>query len=173
MIKSSITLFLDIDGVFNISTPNGQTMMLDHKHVWPIPMTIPLLQAIDHDASITPVWITHWGEGAHAWNEYADTRRWEVAYPLAPHTQTTMGYLFPILYDKPLAIQYYLRQHPGLRSIWMQDGFPTVSFDWARQNRVHLIDTTQEPLRRLLLHSYTDAETLLSMILSSAQEARV
>ncbi|GAC1468814.1 MAG: hypothetical protein PVS3B3_35240 [Ktedonobacteraceae bacterium] len=148
-----IILFLDIDGVFNISNPDVPATHIGGLVTWPLPMTIPLLKAIDQDKQITPIWMSHWGPISHAWNTYAGTSQWGIGYPLSPHDEAKAHYLYPDsdVDSKVLAIQYYLRLHPATRAIWLEDGFPTVPPRWAEQNNVQLIDTNKEPLHSLLL----------------------
>lgn len=171
--QPSITLFLDIDGVLNISNPSTVALLLNDKMIWPIPMTVPFLNAIEQDAYVIPVWMSHWGEDAHAWNDFAGTKHWDIGYPLTLSDETNAKRLYPLLDGKTLAVQYYLHFHPTSHAVWMQDGFPTVPPLWPEQNNAALIDATREPLHGLLLSSDTNAERLLSMILSVAKETHV
>jgi hypothetical protein len=146
---TSYILFADIDGCFN-NAETGSEKVIGGRQAYPVSISIPLLRAIDKDTSITPVWMTHWGKDATAWNRYSCTKSWPVAYPLSPEKEKRAQKRYPELTDKCLAIAMYLENHLYAKPVFFQDGFPTVNPDWIKENDILLIDTTIEPLRTVL-----------------------
>lgn len=154
-------VFIDIDGVLSIPGYGLPQEIIDNRVAYPIPLANALLQAIDQDSRLQPVWMTHWGESALAWNDRAGTRRWPVGFPL--HDEAD---------DKPLAIQYYLSQYgqSGNRATWVQDGFSPATYVWAEQANVRIIDTNKEPLHSLLL---SDQTGMVSDVMRSLEKIAV
>jgi hypothetical protein len=150
-LNEGITLFLDIDGVLNIPQEGIPMVRIPLSGLWvhPIPHVHAFLQAIDKSEHIHPVWLSRWGKAAHGWNDCTKTSHWEVGYPIdaakarevCPDTNST----------KQLAVEYYLHCHPDTNAVWMEDGFDDKEREWARKNRILLLDTLIDPLRSLLL----------------------
>jgi hypothetical protein len=131
--------------------------------VWPIPHVHALLQSIDQDKRISPVWMTSWGKKAHDWNEYTQTSYWEIGYPC----------LDPDVSGKPLAIQHYLHRHKSKSAVWIEDGFSAEDKAWSVDNGVLLLDTLKDSLRYLLLCEDDKAiHYLIDMIVDICIEAK-
>lgn len=147
-----IILFLDIDGVFNQAD--------DSQSMSPIPNAAAILRAIDQDSRISPVWLSHWGEQSTAWNDYAGTQHWPVAFPFVEGND-----------NKALALHnYFYSNYPDNfpLAIWMQDGFEPADYTWAEYSGVKLLDTTEEPIRSLLLSdNVEDAIQLVNMLVGN------
>lgn len=151
---NNIVLFADIDGVFNNAKADAKKSILNKRSVFPIPLAISLLRAINNNTMISPVWLSHWGESSIAWNRYSATRKWPIAFPLSSEEQIKAKQLYPMYDDKVLAIMWYLHQHTYTQSVWIQDSFPTVDPKWAEKYDVSLLDTTQSPLKDILMSKH-------------------
>jgi hypothetical protein len=143
-----IPLFLDIDGVFSIKHEHIQSERINGIKVHPIPMCAALLQALDRDPAISPVWLTSWGDMAQAWNKRYGTAKWPVAYPLDVADAAKADRQFPRLHnnkpdDKLIAVWWYLRDLPKDTPVmWMEDGFAVETVMWAHERgNARLIDT--------------------------------
>lgn len=159
-----ITIFFDIDGVLNIQRESAQSVQMPcGLWVWPIPHVHALLQAIDQDKRIHPVWMSSWGKKAHDWNEHTRTSHWEIAYPCPD----------PNVSGKPLAIQHYLHHHPCRNTVWIEDGFTAEDKVWAMDNGVLLLDTLKDSLQYLLLSEDNKAiHYLIEMIVDTCIEVK-
>jgi hypothetical protein len=156
--SESITLFLDIDGVFNMDNADLPTEMIGDREAHPIPQASTILQALDQDDRFNPVWVSHWGKDSNLWNYRANIWRWIACFPLADSDSVS----------KPFAMQHYLDLIDGHGGIWVQDGFADDERQWAVENGVKLVDTTEEPVRSLLLSDSVDAaRELIDMLVGS------
>lgn len=157
-------LFLDVDGVFSI--PNMEDHherreripIGDGHHIvcWPIPMYQRLIYAIGNDKRIHPVWLSAWGDAAHALTNRAMTQAFPVAYPLSSRKLPYAWQRFPAdqkdrIDRKLVAAVYYLCSRRSTRAIWVEDGFAEETKEWASRCNVKLIDTTDEAVKRMLL----------------------
>lgn len=156
-------LFLDVDGVFSI--PNLQNtderrerLPVGNGHhliCWPIPLYRQLLYAIGIEKQLHPVWLSAWGDAAHALTNRAFTQAFPVAYPLSPrklHYARQHWQDMECIDRKLVAAHYYLIRKRWERVIWIEDGFAEETMKWARSNaRIHLVDTTQHEVHSLLL----------------------
>lgn len=148
--SETTTLFLDIDGVFNIEGAGLPLEMIGNSSYYrwahPIPQARALLQALDVDKDLGPVWLSHWGKQSTYWNYWAGTYRWLVCFPLKDAPDGLAD-------NKPYAIQTYLElsDKRGDGCVWVQDGFTEYERAWAEKLGVRLVDATQEPVRSLLL----------------------
>jgi hypothetical protein len=148
--SETTTLFLDIDGVFNIEGAGLPLEMIGNSSYYrwahPIPQAHTLLQALDVDKDLGPVWLSHWGKQSTYWNYWAGTYRWLVCFPLKDAPDGLAD-------NKPYAIQTYLElsDKRGDGCVWVQDGFTEYERAWAEKMGVRLVDATQEPVRSLLL----------------------
>lgn len=145
--SGTISLFLDIDGVFNISDAGlpleqiGNSRFYQWTH--PIPQARALLQALDQHKDLGPLWCSHWGKQSNYWNYWAGVYRWLVCFPLKDAGDMAES--------KPYAIQQYLDLSDKRGGVWVQDGFTDEERIWAEKLGLRLIDATQEPVRSLLL----------------------
>lgn len=155
-----IILFLDIDGVFSGVDLGADLEKIGDVWTRPIPNARAILQAIDQDSRLSPVWLSHWGKQSTAWNDYADTQHWPVAFPLESTDD-----------NKAFALQCYLYTNYPDNSplaVWMQDGFEPTDYTWAEYNGVKLLDTTEEPVRSLLLSdNVEDAIELINLLVGN------
>ena len=164
-------LFLDVDGVFSIPNTEDTDERLEriplwnghHIVCWPIPMYKHLLYAIGADKRFHPVWLSAWGDAAHALTNRAMTQAFPVAYPLSTRQMRYARQRFERDVDRKLmaAVYYlarYLRTHSDARVIWIEDGFADETRTWASKSNVRLIDTTDEGIKSMLLSS--DAESV-------------
>ena len=129
-----------------------------------------LIQAIDQDSRVAPVWLSHWGDRSTAWNDYAGTQHWPVAFPVA--SDDVFALQFGSEADKTFAMECYFHKNPFHAAsvlIWMQDGFSLAEHEWAVQNSVRLLDTTVEPIRSMLLSDSVDAAIELVSILVGSE----
>jgi hypothetical protein len=155
---SNITLFLDIDGVLNVDNADLPAEMVGDREAHPIPQANTILQALDQDDRFNPVWVSHWGKDSNLWNYRANIYRWIACFPLADSDSVS----------KPFAMQHYLDLIDGHGGIWVQDGFADDERQWAVANDVKLLDTTEEPVRSLLLSDSVDAaRELIDMLAGS------
>jgi hypothetical protein len=164
-----IILFVDVDGVLSISDPTHREERREHWEgappVWPVPLALALVRAINQEPRLHPVWLTTWEYRAWHWNERAGTPRWPVGYQLTNQQLPHARRLFPELDeafsdDKLLAVRYYLRRRPHERVIWIEDGFAPATWEWAaRDPRVCLVDTTEDHVLAALLAAPIDQET--------------
>lgn len=154
-VKENFTyLFCDIDGVFSIANAGLPEVMIDGKEAWPVPQANAILQAIDSDKNIRPVWMTHWGKLANGWCHRAGLLNWSIWYPLTlEEDETEAQRLYPDLGKKAQAIQYCLHVNRGnIRSaLWLQDGYTPEEREWAEQAGVRLVNANEEPIHSLLL----------------------
>jgi hypothetical protein len=160
-----IILFFDIDGVFSLMGTELSAEKIGDVWAWPIPNAAAIIQAIDQDSRIAPVWLSHWGERSTAWNDYAGTQHWPVAFPITDDDASRNA-------DKISAIGLYLYVHDPRNAsmlIWVQDGFSPAEQQWAVQNSVRLLDTTVEPIRSMLLNDSVDAAIELVSILAGSE----
>src|SRR5713226_5474036 len=159
MNASNITLFLDIDGVFSLMGTEGlHAEKMGNVRAWPIPQASTILQALDQDDRFNPVWVSHWGKDSNLWNYRANIHRWIACFPLVDSDSAS----------KPFAMQHYLDLIDGHGGIWVQDGFADGERQWAVENGVRLLDTTEEPVRSLLLSDSVDvARELIDMLVGS------
>lgn len=161
-------LFLDIDGVFSI--PNTENIE-ERKESWPgcgvlypIPMAMQLLRAIDDNRQLQPVWLSAWNGNAFHWNARANTRDWPVAYHLSRRQETYAFKRFPEfrmgrIDRKLIAARYYIRDMVHKPVIWMEDGFADETRAWAKETpQVKLVDTTIHLIRACLLAYHTNPE---------------
>jgi hypothetical protein len=164
--KDTITLFLDIDGVFSIGDAglplakvgNGSFYRWAH----PIPQARTLLQALDTDKDLGPVWCSHWGKDSPLWNYWSGTYRWLVSFPVKDAGD--------MVGSKPFAIQRYLDGIDKRRNaVWVQDGFTDLEQSWAEKLGVRLVDATQEPVRELLLSEEPGAVQVLIDIFAGSK----
>lgn len=143
-----IVLFLDV-GVLSI--PNRQNTEERKERwpgcgvLWPIPLANALLQAIDTDPRILPVWLSCWDSAAWHWNDRAGTSRWAVGYHLCKTVQTKALQRFPECRGqdkKLLAARWFLRERPHNQVVWIEDGFAEETKAWASaRGRTRLVDT--------------------------------
>jgi len=167
---SKTILFLDVDGVFSI--PN----MEDHHerreriaiggghHIvcWPIPIYRQLIYAIGNDQQFHPVWLSAWGDAAHALTNRALTQTFPVAYPLSNRRLRYAWQRFPAEHRdkidrKLVSAVYHLCTRRYDRVIWVEDGFAEETKTWASSSNVRLIDTTDEAVKRMLLSCHEHA----------------
>ncbi len=145
--SGTISLFLDIDGVFNISDAGlpleqiGNSRFYQWTH--PIPQARAVLQTLDQHKDLGPIWCSHWGKQSNYWNYWAGVHRWLVCFPLKGVGE--------MVDSKPYAIQQYLDLSDKRGGVWVQDGFTDEEQVWAEKLGLRLIDATQEPVRSLLL----------------------
>lgn len=175
--KKDTILFLDIDGVFAMTdNPDLKMEQIGGIHCRPIPLANALLQAIESHPHIIPIWLTSWGENAHAWNDRSQTHHWVVVYPLSKEEEVIarIGFLgFPELYEHPIdnkliAAQFGLWKSgsDGMRVIWMEDGFTSETIQWSKYrtgvdgHETILLDTTEEPIRSQLSSIYDDYDMM-------------
>lgn len=164
-------LFMDLDGVLSIPNAGNPAKVIDSKEGWPIPQASALLQAIDREKRLHPVWLTHWGNKANAWNDEAGIEHWPVRFPLSEKEEKQANQVYPDLNRKVLAIQYCMYQEGVKSAVWMQDGFAPEEEEWARSAHVRLLDTNKEPLHSLLLEDR--AQAIQSIIASLDEVAYV
>ena len=168
-------LFLDVDGVFSIPNPQDNDERLERIHLfdghhivcWPIPMYRQLLYAIGTDKRFHPVWLSAWGDAAHALTNRAMTQAFPVAYPLSNRQMYYARQRFSGDVDRKLmAAVYYLVKTRKERVIWIEDGFAEETIAWAGKNDVRLIDTTEDSVRRLLLATHEAAvQDIMDMLI--------
>jgi len=161
----SILLFLDIDGVFTIKHEHLDKERINGVHVHPIPMCGALLQMLDRDPAISPVWLTSWGDAALAWNKRYGTQKWPVAYPLDFADASKADQQFPRLHnnkpdEKLIAVWWYLRKMPEDAPVmWMEDGFAPETILWAHERgNVRLIDTRNPQILAALVQKCTSQD---------------
>jgi hypothetical protein len=165
-------LFIDIDGVLSIldsvdeiedrkiSWPGG-------PHAWPIPMTRELLQAINEEKRLYPVWMSAWYDAALLWNFYARTRRlWPMGYTWHKATVQRvfpeLGWVYGIrptwdgqeIDSKLLAVRYFLRNDPCSPVTWIEDGFAPETRAWAAERGARLVNTLEPAIREVLRANY-------------------
>lgn len=160
-----ITLFLDIDGVFSIKHDHIPKDRINGVHVHPIPMCAALMQMLDKDPTIAPVWLTSWGDAALAWNKRYGTAKWPVAYPLDFADASKADQQYPRLHnnkpdDKLIAVWWYLRKMPKDAPVmWMEDGFAPETVLWAHERgNVRLIDTRNPDIMDALTQKCADQQ---------------
>lgn len=151
-----LLVLLDIDGVLNGVAPGLPPERLPEGGViWPIPMANALLQAIQQDWRLYPLWCTSWYKRAPLWNDRAGTPRWPIAHiTRRAHVDRWFpGVLPEKRYDWKLASAlYYRRRFPTRKIIWIEDGFFEETKRWAASDPlVRLVDTTEATIRALLL----------------------
>jgi hypothetical protein len=146
-----IHLFLDIDGVINTRTQSAQFLSKyqgHDLHGFPVPLALPLLQAIDQADWIKPYWLSSgWQTHSIVWNQWAKTKIWPCAYPItAQQTRyiVSTSKLDPSIIaekdGKTIAAIYHSKICEKI--VWIEDGFPPSAIVWANQDpRVILIDT--------------------------------
>ena len=144
-------LFLDVDGVLSIPNVRNTDERKEHWPgcgvLWPIPMANALLQAIDADDRLLPVWLSAWDCGCWEWNLRAGTKCWAVAYHLSKVRQTWALRRYPEcqgrhIDGKLLAVRWFLRHSPHTPVVWIEDGFAQETEVWAaREPRVRLVNT--------------------------------
>lgn len=156
-IEETVCIFFDIDGVFSIPNAGLQEIDIDNKEAWPIPHANTFLTSISALPLVTPVWLTHWGTKANAWNDRAEATSWDIAFPLSKQEHDLAKQRFPQYNRKLLSIEWYLSKHPYEFVVWMQDGFSPEETLWAEVKGIRLLDTTQEPLHSLLINSDNSA----------------
>ncbi len=160
-----IPLFLDIDGVFSIKHEHITSERINGVKAHPIPMCGALLQALDRDPAIRPVWLTSWGDTARAWNKRFGTATWPVAYPLDVADAARADRQFPRLHhtkpdDKLIAVWWYLRDLPDQTPVmWMEDGFAVETVQWAQERgNTRLIDTRNPKILADLIQKCADQQ---------------
>jgi len=145
-------LFLDVDGVFSVASAGLPQQTIYGKEAWPIPQANAILQTIDQDKNIRPIWMTHWGQLANGWCVRAGLHAWAVWYPLTlEEDEIEAERLYPNLDKKPLAIQYCMHMNDVQSAVWLQDGFSPEEREWAEQAGVRLVNANEEPYHSLLL----------------------
>ncbi len=163
MEDNRITLLLDIDGVFN-GVMGGLTpeRLPGGGVIWPIPLANTLLQTIEQDERLEPIWCTSWWTRAWLWNDRSGTPHWPIAHLLKPHEAVAA---FPDVlprgdYDWKLAAAlYYRKQHPTRRMVWIEDGFFQETLAWAATDPlVTLVDTTAPHVLGMLLRNGNSAD---------------
>lgn len=172
--KTKTLLFLDIDGVLSVMNPNdpaerhGERGWAGSPSVWPIPMAKALLDKIEYDARLQPIWLSAWGDRSVLWNLYSYTSLWPRGYHLLPGEWRHARRIFKQLagterrptWDgveidaKLAAVRYHARWHDG-PICWVEDGFATETLAWAAHDprAITLVDTNQPDLITELLTS--------------------
>jgi hypothetical protein len=162
-------LFLDVDGVFSVASAGLPQETIYGKEAWPVPQANAILQAIDKDKTVRPIWMTHWGQLANGWCERAGLHDWAIWYPLTlEEDETEAERLYPDLGKKPQAIQYCMHVNNVQSAVWLQDGFSPEEREWAEQAGVRLVNANEEPIHSLLLSKEESAVQRLMDLLAGS-----
>ena len=104
---------------------------------------------LDDHPSLEPVWLSAWGTGAWAWNEWARTRHWPITYPLDTEAEARAQHVLAPLFlrrfagTKAEAARLYLHGSGQRQVVWLEDGFTEADYAWALEEPdIHLVDTS-------------------------------